>query len=713
MRHGIRSALVAVAAALAACAGTPGEEELDAAREAARGYRVEILRDAWGVPHVYGERDADVAFGVAYAQSEDDFSTLQEVLLATRGRLARVKGPDAAPVDYLVAFLGFWEAVEAGYDQLPASTRALAEAYAAGANLYAARHPDELLAGVFPVTGRDIVAGFALKTPLFYGLDKAVKLLFSDRRPEEALARGWQPEGELLAGWRAAGVPFGSNAIAVAPGRSSDGATRLVVNSHQPYTGPVAWYEVRLHSEEGLDVAGGVFPGSPVILHGHNRHLGWASTVNRPDLVDLYRLELHPEDPDRYRFDGDWRRLERETVEIPVRLPLGIVWTFEREVLRSVHGPVVRGEHGAYALRYPLQDEIGHLTQLHRMSRARNLDEWMDAMRLRAMPSINYVYADRDGHVAYLYNAALPRRSPGYDWGGVLPGDTSETLWTELLPFERLPRVLDPPSGFVINSNHTPWRATLGPGNPDPASLPPEVGIETRMTNRALRALELLGADESIGPRELRRIKYDKRYSRESGIWRTVQELLARDFSDEPRLARAQEVLARWGGGTRMTDSAAALAVLTTAPAVRAREEGTPPPDPVESFREAVALLEEHHGRLDPPWRAVNRLRRGAVDLPLGGAPDVLRAVYGEPDGDGRLMAKAGDTFVMFATWDRDGALRSESIHQFGSATLDEGSRHYADQAPVFAAEETKRVLLDRETLERRATRRYRPAESP
>ena len=163
---------------------------------------------------------------------------------------------------------------------------------------------------------------------------------------------------------------LGSNAIAVAPSRSADGATRLLVNSHQPYTGPVAWYEVRLESETGWDMTGGVFPGSPVVLHGTNRNLGWASTVNTPDLVDVYRLEIDPADPDRYRLDGEWRRFERGEVELSVQLLGRLRWTVRRERLRSAHGPALRTPHGTYALRFAGIGELRHLEQYRRMNRA-------------------------------------------------------------------------------------------------------------------------------------------------------------------------------------------------------------------------------------------------------------------------------------------------------------------------------------------------------
>ena len=279
MKRLLAATLVAATAGILAC-----NEPIDPAPylAAAARYDVRILRDPWGVPHVYGARDADVAYGLAFAHCEDDFETIQSVALATRGELAAHVGRDAAPVDYLVRLLGIWDTVEARYERdLSPATRAVVEAYAAGVNHYAALHPEERIDALLPMTGQDVVAGFALKVPFFYGLDDQIRRIVAGEL--EGL-----PSETAVARFIGAGI--GSNAVAVSPRRSADGATRLLVNSHQPMTGPVSWYEIRLKSEEGWDVAGGTFPGGPVMLHGHNRRLGWANTVNRPDLADVLSL---------------------------------------------------------------------------------------------------------------------------------------------------------------------------------------------------------------------------------------------------------------------------------------------------------------------------------------------------------------------------------------------------------------------------------------
>jgi len=673
---------------------------------AALRHDVRILRDSWGVPHVFGKTDADAAYGLAWAHAEDDFPTIQGALLAARGRLASVFGPPAAPNDYMVALLRVWDVVEARYEKdLSPEARAICEAYADGINHYAALHPGAALPGLYPVRGQDVVAGFVHKLPLFFGLDRVLGGLFGPTRPEAPSRRARaDPPGENEAA-------LGSNAIAVAPRRSADGYTRLAVNSHQPWAGPVAWYEVHLKSEQGWDMVGGVFPGAPVVLHGHNRDLGWAHTVNRPRLIDVYLLETNPRNRNQYRFDGAWRELEVRTVPIEVKLFGPLHWTFWRETLWSVHGPVVRRPHGTYAIRFAGMGEVRQVEQWYRMNRARSLEEWHGAMRMGALPMFNCGYADREGNIEYVYNARLPLRGETDGGEGYLAGDTSATLWTEYLPFDELPRVTNPPSGFVINSNSSPFQATLGPGNPDPARYPPSLGIETHLTNRARRALELFGGDSSVTREAFDRYKFDTAYSPDSTTARRFHEIVDGRLPDDPLLREAADLLRRWNLDTDPANPAAALALLTLRPG----DADQPPP--LERFallarlEEAARTLRQTYGRLDVPWGEVHRLRRGTVDLPVGGGPDTLHAVYARPAADGRLVGWAGDSYVLQVEWDPAGRVRSRSIHQYGSATLDERSPHYADQAPLFVRRELKPVWLNEAEIREHLEREYRPGQ--
>ncbi|HEU0090538.1 MAG TPA: acylase [Vicinamibacteria bacterium] len=660
-----------------------------------RHYDVRILRDTWGVPHVFGRTDPDVAYGLAWAHAEDDFQTIQGAMLAARGRLATVLGREGAPNDYLVQLLRISDVVDAGYERdLRPETRALCEAYAEGINHYAALHPDEAIADLYPARGRDLIAGFVHKTPLFFGLDRVLRGLL-----EPAPSPG-PPV-----------TPTGSNTFAVAPRRSADGFTRLAINSHQPWAGPVAWYEAHLHSETGWDAVGGLFPGVPLILHGHNRNLGWAHTVNKPDLIDVYALEMNPAHPTQYKLDGAWRELEVRTAAIQVKVLGPLSWTAHREVLWSVYGPVVRGPRGVFAIRIAGYGDVRHIEQWYRMNKASRFDEWLEAMRMNALPMFNVGYADREGHIFYVYNARLPLRSEGYDWSGIVPGNTSRTLWTESLPFDRLPQVRDPPSGFVQNCNSSPFHTTVGDGNPEPSAYSPAFGIETRMTNRSLRALELLGADEQITREEFDQYKFDVTYAGASVIAARIGQLLAAPVPADPLTRQALDLLRGWDRAATADSRAAALAVMALAPADEA--EADMPPTSVLDERVAAAArrLQTQFGRIDVPWHDVLRLRHGTLDIGLFGGPDLLHAVYGRPGSDGRIAGVAGDSYILLVEWDPEGRVSSRSIQPYGSATLDAHSRHYADQAPLFAACRLKPVWMDESEIRAHLEREYRPGE--
>ena len=582
--------------------------------------------------------------------------------------------------------------MDLGYARdLQPATRALCEAYADGINHYAARHPERAWPGLYPVRGQDVIAGFVHKLPLFYGLGRVLT--------------------GLLAETPAVGpAPPGSNAFAIAPARSADGATRLLVNSHQPWDGPVAWYEAHLKSDEGWDAVGGVFPGAPVILHGHNRALGWAHTVNNPDLIDVYELAVNPDNPRQYRFDGDWRDFEVRMASIEVKLG-PIRWPFRRETLGTVHGPAIRGPRGTYALRLAGFGDARPVEQWYRMNKARTFAEWTDAMRLLAIPMFNTAYADGEGHIAYVYNARLPRRAEGFDWSRHLPGDTSATLWRDDLAFEELPRVVDPPSGFVQTCNGTPFRTTTGEGNPDPRLFERALGIETHMTNRGLRALELLGADESITSEELDAYKCDVTYAADSEVARNVDALLATPPPRDPLTLEALALLRAWDRRADADNRGAALALLTMAVDDKGRIRVQPVGTLFERLRVAAQSLKSRFGRLDVPWSEVNRLQRGTLDIGVDGGPDLLRAVYTDKTSDGRRRGIAGDSYVLIAEWDRAGRVRSKSIHQFGSATKDARSPHFADQAPLFARCGFKPVWLDEADIRAHLEREYRPGE--
>jgi penicillin amidase/acyl-homoserine-lactone acylase len=679
-------------------------------------YDVRILRDSWGVPHIFGVTDADTAFGLAYAHSEDDFLTIQQTVLAARGHLATVYGQSAAPNDYMVQLLRIWDVVEAGYDtDLMSESKVVIEAYADGLNYYAVHHGDEVLSqDLFPLSGEDMVAASVHKSPLFFGLDNTLGELFAESRQSELSPRNAAESVYPL------NMAFGSNTFSIGPERTTDGSTYLAVNAHQPWEGAVTWYEAHLHSEEGWDVTGALFPGTPAIIHGHNRHLGWAFTVNNPDLADVYVLTINPDDENQYLFDGEWLDFEVREAPIKVNIIGRLTITIKEEALWSVYGPVVRQDHGIYALRYAGFGKVNIFEQLYLMNKAANFTEWYEAMKNGGLASFNVGYSDREGNIFYLYNAMLPIRSENYDWSLYLPGDTSETLWTEYLPFEELPQVLNPGSGFVQNCNSTPFQITLDPWNPDEARYSTTFGIETFMTNRSTRAMELFSSDNSISFEEFKDYKYDMAYSTQSDVAKVLDILVEEYTPGDTDTKAALEIVSKWDL-KNLPDSEGATIMFFTLYHMLENGAGIRGSRLMDGeftlqgiwdgFDQAVETLNDNFGTVKVPWSEVNRLIRGDVDLGLGGGADLLHAIAGRLQEDGRLKGYVGDSYVMLVRWDVEGELESFSIHQYGSATLDESSPHYADQSPLFAQRELKPVWFEESEIRANLEGEYRPGE--
>ncbi|HSG88513.1 MAG TPA: penicillin acylase family protein [Pseudomonadales bacterium] len=665
----------------------------DAFVAAAAAYDAEIVRDPYGVPHIFGARDADVAFGLAVAHAEDDIATIESTIPMYRAQAGRYQGFDALPVDYLVQWLGARDAVEAGYEtRLGADVRAVMEGYAAGMNWYAATHPGDVDARLYPITAQDLVTAFSVQHLFFYGFQRPLGELFADARQRDIADGPQEVAARLIPG----DVPVGSNAIAVAASRSTDDVTRLLGNSHQPLEGPLSWYEVQLESREGWKIRGGLFPGTPLVTKGVTPTLGWGVTVNQPDLVDVFVLEIDPEDENRYRLDGEWVEFERRTARLQVKLIGNLHWTVEREIIESVHGPALRTDHGVYALRFAGHREIRQPEQWYRMNKARTFDEWQDAMRLGAIASFNFVYADAEGHIAHYHNSRSPIRAAGWDWTAYLPGDRSDLIWTETQGFDANPQVVDPASGYVLSANQDPFRVTDPADDADRDAYAPEFGYPTRMTNRADRGLELLAADTAISRREFEAIKFDTVYATNSRAVRYIGRVLALDYGDAPELAAAQATLAGWDLSTEMDNRQAMLGVCVLSKEWVAEQARKAPPDPGAVFETCVADLREDFGGVEVRWGEVNRLRQGAVDLPVAGGPDTLRAIYAtDPDGDGVMHAVGGDGLYFIAEWDANGDLDLRTVHQYGAATTRPDSKHYSDQAMLYAAETFKEVWFD------------------
>ena len=690
----------------------PDNPSISLLEETAKPYHAEVIRDEWGVPHIAGKTDADAAFGLAYAHAEDDYQTIQNVVAATRGVLARYNGAKAAPTDYIVSLLNIWPTLKQRYEtDVPEDVKALAEAYAAGLNLYAARNLDKTWQGLAPFQAEDIVAGFMFKTPFFYGLDKTLLSLFDDERQAEISLASWA-KGDAFEVSPRSGYELGSNGIAVSAERSGDNTTRLLINSHQPLTGPVAWYEAHIKSEQGLDIMGGLFPGTPVILHGFNHHLGWANTVNHIDLADTYVLTRNPNNDMQYRMDDEWLDFDVQHVEIEVRLFGPFAFKAKRSVLRTIHGPVIEGKNDTYALRYAGMGEIRQLEQYYRLNQASNLDEFMVAMRMNALPSINYIYADRESNIGFIHNAQYPNRQANGDWSKDIPGDRSDLIWNGYLSFDSVPKLINPESGLVFNANNTPFTATDGPDNLEQSDFAKSMGLATEETNRSQRILELTDGKSAITKSRLLEIKFDHSYSKNSEEYRAIHRMIQMDWSQEPELQSAVSRLDAWDRSMNVDNRYAALAGMILND-LTVTDNLTNPTDAdlKTALSKAVNYLNKQFGELDVAWGEVNQIKRGDVSAPVDGGPDTLRAIYSIDSNSEETYATNGDSWIAVVEWPQSaetGSVRADVIHQFGAATNTPSSKHYNDQLQQFADKQWRHVDFDMDRIRATAEKIYK-----
>ena len=334
-------------------------------------YSATITRDIFGVPHVHGATDADAAFGLAYAQADDDIKNILSTIDLASANSGLKSGRDGATTDYLIKALGISELVEARYEEdLSLEVQAVLEGFVAGLNYWLSLNLNNETKDYYPVNKVDLVASFAIQNIFFAQIDSAIKDLMN--MPKEISTAELDKGGESL---KVASLVAGSNAFALNSNKTTDGKTRLIINSHQPLDGPVAWYEAHISSDEGWNMMGGLFPGSPFVFVGFNENLGWGMTVNKPDLTDAFKLQINPDNDNQYLLDGKWEDFETKNIKLPTKLLGPIRWTFNREAKYTKHGLVLETDSGSYALKLAGMNDIRQADQWFRMNKAQNKEE--------------------------------------------------------------------------------------------------------------------------------------------------------------------------------------------------------------------------------------------------------------------------------------------------------------------------------------------------
>ena len=681
-------------------------------------HQVLIRRTTHGVPHIDAQNFAALGYGEAFVQSEDYGARVALSVLRARGELARWFGHDSIGEDF-ASRPAYDRAVEA-YAQVDAPTRALYEGFAAGLNRYVELHPSEFPDGFAPrFTGYDLLAkdvdipSQTAATRLVARLDTG-----SSARPG--------PRGEP-----APNPDDGSNAWAFAPSRTTSGHAILLRNPHLAWT--AGYYEAHLRVPDSLDFYGDLRIGGPfAVIGGFNRDLGWATTNNDPLLWQVYTLRADSTASDRYWLDGEWRRLERVSTTVDYRTPEGMARE-TREALRTALGPVVgRGKNTVYVLRASNDGEFRSGEQFLRMMRARSLDEWKAAMRMRARVNSSFTYADRAGHIDYLWNASVPSLPhPSGDTTRAIAVSRTSEAWSRYVSFDSLPQVLDPPGGYVHNENDAPYytnmRAPLDPKR-FPSYFP-----EPRLGLRSQLAIDLIDNDRRLSLEDVVALKHSYRMLLAD---RVRDDLLSAVRATNPTgdVAAATDLIAKWdktvapesrggtlfetwwrrylGRGPRAADSAFAQPWSAEAPTSTPRGLRSPA-RAAEAFAWAVDETKRRYGAFDVAWGEVHRVRRGSVDVPVGGCSSDLgcfRVLTYRDAPDGKREANGSDGWILAVEFGEEP--RAYSILAYGESPRPD-SPFFADQAEMFARGELKPVFWTEADIESHTIRRYRPGEAP
>lgn len=656
---------------------------------------IDIVRDSFGVPHIFAKTDAEVAFGLAWAHAEDDFKSLQEVILPAKNLMASVQGKKGAAGDYAFALFRCREITEEKWNTLTPGFIKLIEGYVRGINAYAKKNPQEVLnKKIFPVTLKEYISSSVFALTIFNGADKALLRIFNNSQWEA-------PELNKK----------GSNASAIHPSKTTSGEAFLMINAHQPNSGPQAFYEAHLCSDEGLNIVGGLLAGGPCILHGVNENLGWAHTVNFCDRLDEFQLEMNPENKLQYKFDGQWIDLEVKIIKLKIK---GVPVKIKRKVYWSRYGATMKNKQGFFSMRLGANMKIAVLDQWYQMNKAKNFTEFYTALNRQELSMFNIMYADRNDTVFYINNALMPVRdaSNGYNWKRTVTGNTSKTLWKEFRPAKALPQYINPKSGFLFNTNHSSFLATAAADNLKSSAYSKADGWEEYHLNRSVRFLELFPQNEKLDYEKFKQIKFDKQLPENMQYPYKIDTMFLLNETDYPNLASLISTFKTWDKSGDVNSKGAAIFLLSyeylknklSNQANRAITQQ----ESIETYTHVQNYMLSNFGTIDLKLGDIQKLVRADKEWPLGGFPDLLSPQWTEPWKAGRLKSVGGDGLIMFARFQKQGLPKIESINMYG-ASAKPGSKHFDDQVEMCLKQQTKTMSLDKMTVYKNAERVYHP----
>jgi len=660
---------------------------------------IEIIRDSFGVPHIYTKTDAELGYGLAWVHSEDDFKTIQEAYLAGNSLLSKHIGLRGAPVDFLSQLIRSDEIIDSLYNTIDKNFIEVVKGYAQGINRYAELNPNEVLVKkLFPITPKKMLKYSFLQLFISSEGDRAVRAIFENNFKSLTFQR----RNEL-----------GSNLFSFSTNKTRNGETYMAVNTHQPLDGPTSWYEVHLESEEGTSIIGATFAGAPCVLTGTNKNLAWTHTVNRPDKTDIYQLEMVKNSKRKYFFDDKILKLKKYRGKAFIKI-LGIPIKVSKKYYSSVYGPTLKNKTGFFSVRTGSLFKVRGLEQWWKMNKASSFKEFYSILEMNEIPGYNIGYADKDDNIFYISNGLIPKRNNKYKWTDVLPGNTSETLWTEYYKTSELPQVINPKSGYIYNANHSPFKSTSLNENPNPQNFNSNMGFETFDNNRSTRIFELIESFNAIDYKDFKTIKYDNKFPTPFNYnFMDINNIMEMDPKNYPEISDLLEQIQKWD---RVTDAnstgagAYAMFYYTLAEKYfyKSYYDRNFSKDLIaDCLKDVKEKMIKYFNSSTVKLGEYQKLVRGNKEMPIFGMPDVITAMTASKYRNGKIQVTHGESYIQLVKFSNKG-VEIESIISYGSSDHKD-SPHYNDQMELYSKFKTKKMSFDKDYVLKNARTTYNP----
>ena len=661
---------------------------------------IEIVRDSYGVPHIYGKTDADTAYGLAWVHSEDDFMTIQKAYLAGNQLLSRYLRNDGIIVDFLSQFIESEKTVDRLFNTLSDDFIKILDAYSQGINRYAELNPENILVKeLFPITPRKMLHYSFLQLFISNGADKLLSNIISNNTINLSNL-GIDEDIQ------------GSNTFAFNNNKTKNGETYLAINTHQPLDGPNSWYEVHLNSEEGTNILGATFAGAPCVLTGVNENLAWTHTVNYPDKADIFKLKMHESKKDTYLVDNKEYTLESYKAKLKYRI-LGININISKKYYKSIFGPTLKNKTGYYSIRTPSLYNIKSLEQWWRMNKATSFNEFYDILNMKSIPGYNIGYADKNDTIFYISNGIIPIRNEKNDWTKIVDGSKSENLWEEYYDIKDLPQVINPKSGFIYNANHSPFKSTGVNENPKEEDFSKTMNYETYDNNRSTRIRNLINSNESINYEKFKEIKYDNKLPRPLNYsFLDINSIWKINADKYPEISDVILNIQKWDMATNSNSVGAAnYAVLYYLLINKFKnikyKKVFDEIEMVELITSTKKYLLKYFDSVNLELGDFQKLVRGDKEIGIFGLPDVITAMKGTKYKDGKIKITHGESYISLVKF-KDEKVEIETIMSYGSSD-NPNSKHYNDQMDLYSKFKTKKMTLDKAEVYKKGVKVYNP----